>query len=239
MLTSAKKIIILGGRFSPLSLFPTAFYVPVISSLFKTTDTSQPVTSDGDTVGRENDLSSNGNNQIQSTAGSRPAYHTGSGRNWLTFDGSDDQISLDFVAGPIAQPHEVVAAARIVSSGANCTIIGGGNSTNYGNIFYNGSNISLFSGSVLPGPTQPSDGVDFVVTGRFNGASSRIAVDNGPYTVGDAGANAKEGFSVGGFGGGFSANILFYGAVLVPRLLVDSEIAKLRTYFAALQGRVL
>lgn len=85
------------GGFSPLSLFTggaTGFWFSSsdITSLFQDSAGTTPVTTNGQSVGKWNDLSGNGNNVIQATAGFRPLYTTtGPG---ITFDGSDDRLAL-------------------------------------------------------------------------------------------------------------------------------------------------
>jgi hypothetical protein len=70
-----------------------AWYDPSdLSTLFKDTAGTTPVTADGDSVARMNDKSGNGNHVIQATGASQPIYHTSGGKSWLTFDGTNDVL---------------------------------------------------------------------------------------------------------------------------------------------------
>ena len=66
-----------------------AMYDPsVLSSLFQDAAGTIPVTSDGDPVGRMNDLSGGSYDQIQGTDAARPVYKTAGGLHWLQGDGA-------------------------------------------------------------------------------------------------------------------------------------------------------
>jgi hypothetical protein len=86
------------GAWSPLDLGAKllAWYDPDdISTLFQTEDTSSPVTTNGQNVGRVNDKSGNGLHLTQTTAGSRPVYNTtglGASSPSIDFDGSADYL---------------------------------------------------------------------------------------------------------------------------------------------------
>jgi hypothetical protein len=64
----------------------TAWYDPSdLSTLFQDTAGTVPVTADGQTVALMRDKSGHDLHLSQPTAGSRPTYHTASGKSWLTF----------------------------------------------------------------------------------------------------------------------------------------------------------
>jgi hypothetical protein len=102
--------------------------------------------------------------------------------------------------------------------------------------FENTDEVRIFSG-VEGDVTRPIPDVDadFIVTERHSGAASRLAIDNGSYDTGDAGTASTDGT---GTGVGNKPNVRFYGAVQKSGL-TDGQIAQLRTYLAAKQGRVL
>lgn len=110
---------------SALSPTPTAWYDPSdLSTLWKDTAGTTPVTADGDAVARIDDKSGNGRHLTQSTAGSRPLYKTSGGISWLQFDGVDDYLSCadndDWEA--LAGDFTVAAAASI--TGSTGTVVG-------------------------------------------------------------------------------------------------------------------
>lgn len=85
-----------GGVWTPAELFAAsevgAWYDPSdISTLWKDTAGTDPVTTLGDAVARIDDKSGNGKHLLQSTSGSRPLWQQdGSGFYYLDFDGTDD-----------------------------------------------------------------------------------------------------------------------------------------------------
>jgi hypothetical protein len=84
--------------FTPADLFAAsedgAWYDPSdLSTLWKDTAGTDPVTADSDAVARIDDKSGNGFHMIQATAASRPLYKTSGGLHWLEFDGSDDLLA--------------------------------------------------------------------------------------------------------------------------------------------------
>ena len=63
-----------------------------------------PVTADGDPVGRNDDVSGNGNFATQSVSANRPLYQTDGGLHWLAFDRAGDHLVLPtgLASGPEA-----------------------------------------------------------------------------------------------------------------------------------------
>jgi hypothetical protein len=85
-----------------------------LTTMFKDTAGTIPVTADGDAVALVLDKSGNGNHFQQATAGLRPLYHTAAGINWLAFDGVDDV--LESVTTANMGCATVVIGARIDST---------------------------------------------------------------------------------------------------------------------------
>lgn len=226
------------GGFSPISQAPHSWYDPSdLTTLFQDAAMTTPVTAADDPVGAMLDKSGNGNHVIQATAGKRPLYKTSGGLRWLEFDGADDFLADAFA---LSQPWDAVTALRRIDATNDVHFIGGsGGNDNTGVLYFN-TEVRIFSGSELSSGVSPASGVDFVATERHSGASSRIAVDNGSYVTGDAGATARTGICIGaGVAGSANfANCRFYGRVM-KSAFTDEEIALLRTYLAAKQGRIL
>jgi len=81
------------AAFDPLTATPMGLWdIRVLSSLWQDAAGTIPVTADGDPVGRVDDLSGSGDYLYQTTAASRPTFHTAAGLFWLAFDGLDDQL---------------------------------------------------------------------------------------------------------------------------------------------------
>jgi len=83
----------IGETFSPsdLSTLIGWWDATDITTLYQTEDTSTPVTTNGQSVGRIEDKSPEGNHLTQNTALSRPTYVTSGigGKPSMTFDGGD------------------------------------------------------------------------------------------------------------------------------------------------------
>lgn len=78
------------SKFDPASLF-TGGFVGIIADpndltkIYQTNDTSTPVTTDGQSLGRVTDKSSGGNHLVQATAGNRPVWRNSGGIQWIDF----------------------------------------------------------------------------------------------------------------------------------------------------------
>lgn len=81
---------------TPLALSPDGWWdVSNIGTLWQDTAGTVPVTADGDTVKRVDDLSGNGKHWIQGTTSQAPIYRANSGLPYLEFDGVDDHLYVD------------------------------------------------------------------------------------------------------------------------------------------------
>jgi hypothetical protein len=224
-----------GGRFSPLSLSPFLWLDPSdFSTLFQDAAGTTPVTADSDPVGLIRDKSGNGNHLSQSTAGSRPLYKAPSGHSRIEGDGVDDYLIN--VAFSLAQPYTMVIGLNITSGNVAIGDGGLGTSTYIQNaaplLFHAGGGVIQFS------PSNTVD-VDFIATIIANGASSKVALDNNAYVTGDPGSNDFVGFTFFGEGANNLSNARCSDIVILDRVATDPEIASLRTYLAAKQGRAL
>lgn len=223
----------LGGAFSPLSLSPHGLWLPDPALLFKEDEGTGSISAT-EAVGYMTDQGSGGNHLIQATASARPTYQTSGGKHWL------QSATNDFLTATraLAQPSERISAWRILTLAANTTLLGGDNGSNFPALYVDagGTELRVFAGTELTGQAVPAQDVDFVVTERHNGASSRIAVNNGSYVTGDV--NLSPGAVLTLFAGNAGADQFIvarcYGIFeLAGATLTDAEIAQLRTYFAA------
>lgn len=228
------------AAFSPASLSPTAWYDPSdMSTLFQDSAGTVPVTATGQPVGRMLDKSGNGSHLIQATTAFKPAYTVSGALQFLQFDGIDDTMATA-AALAYAQPWDRIAAWNqpTLAAGAHLCGAGGG----IGSIQQNtASTIAIFDGFLpILAMTHPGAAVPFVFTERHSSpTNSRIAADNGAYTTGDSGTTTMANpFHIGSVGSNF-ANVQCHGMVMITRAMTDPEIANLRTYMAAKQGRTL
>jgi len=66
-----------------------------VSTLYQTSDTSTPVTTSGQTLGRVSDKTGNGRHALQATAANRPQWKKKSGSRYARSDGVDDFMSIN------------------------------------------------------------------------------------------------------------------------------------------------
>ena len=100
--------------------------------------------------------------------------------------------------------------------------------------------MALYDGAVAANSTGLAVGVNGVVTERHAGASSRLAVNNGSYATGDAGAVAPGGITIAAnHVNGTAGNIRFYGTIMRQGTLTDPQIAQVRTYLGSKSGVTL
>lgn len=233
-----------GAAFDPSSLFAAAesggWWDPSdLSTLFQTNDTSTPVTAAGQSVGRVSDKSGNGFHLTQATAGNRPTYQVDSnGKPYLLFDGVDDFLTAAFT---LAFPFDRISAIRQVAwtIGKRIFTFGGGTLLNQRTAtpqinINDGVSDIVKTGSLAVG----SNGV---VTERHISGAQQIAVNNGAYTSGNAGATAPSGnFAVGADSAGNNASsIRLYGAIIRAGTMTDEQVADTREWLAGRAGVAL
>ncbi len=188
------------GGFSPASLFSGgqlgAWYDPSrLTTLFQDSAGTTPVTADGQPVGRMLDVSGRGNHVVQTVAGSRPLYKIDStGRPYLQFDGTDDELTAPAVSLVGAPSVSAVVGQRketdntigslllhgVATSPAGFWQVYSPRSTNvYGWRGFTTGNVAIdVSGgafsqpdlSVLTGIFDPAAASGLQITGRRNGS---------------------------------------------------------------------
>jgi hypothetical protein len=228
-----------GIIFSPLSLAPSQFYLPEPQFLFEEEDGTGIITAT-EAVGYMTDQGSGADHLLQATAGSRPTYQTSGGLHWLEGDGSDDHLIATFA---LSQPFTRVSAWRVLTN-ANKALCGGTTGAPAQLFWYQDATpfLSMGSGSeAFFARPPPALNDDFVSVEIYNGASSSLQIDAGSATVDNPGSDGVHGglTLLASQGGNVPSNARFYGMVVLPRVATAGEIAKLVTYLAAKQGRVL
>lgn len=89
-----------------------------LSTLFKDTAGTIPVTADGDSVALVLDKSGNGKHLVQSTGTSQAKYKTSGGLSWLLFDGTDDSYGTNAAIDFSASDEIFLAAGAYKASDA-------------------------------------------------------------------------------------------------------------------------
>jgi hypothetical protein len=85
------------GGSNPLSLNPTLFGLPTVSTLYQTADISTPVTASGQDAGRLLNFGS-GADWSQSTGANRPIYVASGGFEWLELAGAPEALLIEALA---------------------------------------------------------------------------------------------------------------------------------------------
>ena len=207
-----------------------------LTKAWQDSSATTPVAADGDVVGSIVGKK-NGNVLTQVTGTKRPVWHTSAGLSWITSDGVDDFLSGAFT---LNQPCTFVMAF-VLTYQTNKGFFGCDNPSQAGSLYMLGPSpqVRFYAGTA----GMVFDGVfgsGFVTTAQLNGASSRVAANNGSYVTGDPGANNPGGVTLFALDlGGLPSAAKFYGGVAISRLLTDSEIASCRTYFGAKAGLTL
>jgi hypothetical protein len=225
--------------FNPATLFSGgvagAFYdISDINTLWKDTAGTTPVTADGDIVKRVDDKSGNGNHLTEATNG--PAYKVSGAVKWLEFDGSNDKLRATFTMGTT---WDRVSAVRVTGGSFPKQMFGGVTANEC--LFVDGSvGLQMFNGSATGPQVATSVGTDYVFTERW-AATSQLAGDNNAYdstpaisAVNPGGLTLGASNSSGDFLG-----FRFHGMVMINTAQSAGDIASLRTYMGALQGRTL
>lgn len=171
------------------------------------------------------------------TAGSdaaRPILRQSGSEYYLEFDGVDDYLRRSFTQ---SQPFSRVSAIRAGTSTANSQVLGG-SSANAAALYRNSTTtLTLFSGSVLTTGVTLNTTTNAVITERHNGASSRIALDNGSYVTGNAGTTVSGGITIGASNTPNNYHALrLYGMVADNSDISDANIALIRTRMGNLIG---
>jgi hypothetical protein len=230
--------------FDPVSLFTAGRKGGVYdatNAATRFTDTGGTTAANsGDPVGRLSDRTANANHLLQATAAARGLVSTLTGTTGILFDGVDDCLRTGaFAGGTIAAPYAVIMAVRKVTH-ASPRYLHDGGADDQCQLSMTASGLQFFAGGVLAETSaQALSTADIVTEFLVNGASSRVRVDLNTPVTGNGGSNTLTGLSVAS--AGVSAQ---HSNILLTRMVVianptETEIAQLRTWCAAGQGRVL
>lgn len=226
--------------FDPAQLFSSneagAWYDPSdLATLWKDTAATDPVTAAGDAVARIDDKSGNGNHLMQSSAETRPTYQTDSAGNaYLSFDGSDDTLNVALALG---YPFDRISAIQQIGWSLGRRILAHGPSLLLQRL--GSPQITIHDG--INDVVRTSDlavGTNGIVTERHVANAQQIAINNGQYVTGDAGASTPGAtFSIGADPAGASAsNIRCYGLLIRSGSLTDGEVSRVRAWLADKAG---
>lgn len=195
---------------------------------------------DGATVATWRDLSGNGRDASQATAGSRPTYRTGraGGRPALVFDGGD---YLDSSWTAITQPITIVSVNTFPASVGD--VYDGSSGASNRTAFWceNGSAIYIYAGGSSLNSTVTAPQPLSVYVNEFNGSSSSVRQNSTVKVTGNPGTTGSAGLRIGhesslfgsyGFDGDI-AEILVYA-----KALTAAEKRRLEVHLGAKYGIV-
>lgn len=139
-------------------------------------------------------------NARDATAGDAPSFRRliKNNKPAMRFDGSNDYFNKTGWPA-VAQPYTFIVVAKQSSTAGTQTVVGanGGNASMY----LSGGNVGLYAGSPVAGTAITGTNWN-IITGVFNGASSKTSINNGSYTTVNAGtAVGSTNFTIGANGG--------------------------------------
>lgn len=194
---------ITGKKLSDYGTLQVWFDFADISTLFKDTAGTNPVTADGDAIARINDKSGKGYNATQATAGNRPAYKANT-RNGNSVGGfSSHALATATFSPTVSIPYDMFVVMRVgafhnyennIDSLSANTLLIALDAT--GIRMYNGAN--LYVGATA--------NVWFTLRATFNNASSSYQLNGnspGSGSIG-TGSTTLNGFTMGAQAGGTS-----------------------------------
>ena len=201
-----------------------------------------PVTADGDPVGRNDDVSGNGNPATQSVSANRPLYQTDGSLHWLAFDGAGDALESSFAP---AAPYTLAAAISLLP-GSNFMYGFGGGYLAAAPIAGSGIGMSTqgryyaqtrIDGNVAEFSRRAVDGAAWVVVVRV-AADGTVTVDDelGTETRSTALTNIQMSTGVSVGRPAQSSNTVgdmqgtFFGGIAIDRWISDQEVADVRAY---------
>ena len=191
------------------------------------------ITKDGsDLVSVWGDKSGNGNDLLQAVGTNQP-LQTADG---ILFDGVDNFMKA--VAFTLVQPEIIYIVFKPVSWGVNRTIFDG-NSSLSGALFQGGSTpeLKMYAGSVSPVNANATIGTYHIARVLFNGASSKMIINETTPLTGNFGASNMGGFNLGQRGSGSSFSNIEVKEVIIRKIADTSpNEAEIYAYLSSKYG---
>jgi lysophospholipase L1-like esterase len=176
-----------------------------------------------------------GLHDLTSTATARPLYRSiqhdqYGGQATLSFDGVNDVLSNASFA--LNQPQTLIVVCRTPEASVpGARVIVGGDAPDYINFYLNGltHNPSVYAEAILASTANALTFWHFYAV-TFNGANSKIVVDDAAAVTGDGGSYNRASVVMGAYSNGaapIKMNLSF--ALLYSRALTDGEISTIRS----------
>jgi hypothetical protein len=212
-----------------------------ISTLWKDTAGTVPVTADSDVVARIDDLSGNGIHLSNLTAARRPLYRTSGGLHWLEFDSTDDGLEKNpGLPGGMAMPFSIMQGIRP---------IGPLPGSHY--FFFNNAGRPVIRSSTskwIPGwnsvdvdinQIAVTDDVETVLAVLYKSPTSELYKDDAFISSGNVTSVASSAgvTSVGGFSGILAVGMRMYTTFVIDRELTLEELAGVTLWMQGKTGQ--
>lgn len=187
-------------------------------------------------VGKLEDKSGNARHLTQATAAKRPMLRLSGSTYYLEFDAVDDMLSASFA---FTQPYTRIGLIQQRTHTGKYLMDGA--VSNSAALFQDSPSpeIGLFAGAAVSPVTADLALTTWgVVTEIYDGASSKIAVDNNAYATGSPGTTGAGGITLGSQGGAGAnfSDLLLGDLVFIAGVMSDADIAATRTYMGNKAG---
>lgn len=166
-----------------------------------------------------------GNNVIQKTASYQPSYSSISG---ITFDGIDNRMSASFTFN---QPQTLYMVMNPLVYSSTHAFIDGINQDSMEIECSATPNKIIAYGGASSGDVDITFGQFHIIRAVFNGANSKIIIDNNTPVTGNFGTSAAGGITLGGKGSytsGYFGNCIF--KEVIARNTIDTEANEILIY---------
>lgn len=213
-----------------------------LSTLWRDTDGTMPVTTDGQTVALAQDKSGNSNNLTQANSSQRPAYNQ---LGYLACDGSDDVLMRVFgAAKPF--PLHIISGIDVAASDNNniVSLANPGSSTNIiaSQIGTGPAAVTRYGTGLATSSIATTTG-KHVLSTKFYSGNQSVSVDGGPYSTPATEVAAYSGLTRFGMGAfvdstPFYAAGTFYGLIAVFAELSAEEDAQAVAWMKSKMGIV-
>ncbi len=175
-----------------------------------------PATTDGDSVGRWDDLTTNADHVNQATAANKPTLQNGAadllnGHPVVRFDGSDHFLTGPFTTGGnLTQPYTALYVAKLATGlatdGTYHLLLDGNDVTNTGRFGKNASDKWYIQNGATSLSGGDADESWNIWTTLANGLTSQLWKNGMSQNSGDAGTDHIDGLTIGGRYDGAASN---------------------------------
>lgn len=180
----------------------------------------------------------NGRTLVQATAVNKPTLTTVSGREAASFDasGANDDWLIHSFGSTVSQPATLIVCLGDTSTLTH-VIATGSSTTSRMQLSVDGSNnVIIYAGSTLDSTNNAPIGTK-VITGIFDGASSKTRYNGTQTATGNAGTQSTNQLTVGAlWDGTFAGTNVIYSLLFINRLLTSDELNNAERYLGAHAG---